>query len=624
MTYHGGWHGGGGWHGPGGLRHSIEASDEDVLGKAYDQRIMARLIGYLKPYKGQLLLAGAAMILFSLTSLATPWLIKLAIDRYIAQGDLHGLDLLALLFLGNGLLSGVVQYLQSIHTAKMGQGILLTLRNQMFDHLQRLSLSFFDRNEVGRIMSRVQNDVQQLQDLLTGGILTLLGDLLTLGGIILVMLSMNARLALLTFSVLPFMVLLMVYWQHLSREAFRRVRGAIAAVNAGLQENISGVRVIQSLSREEVNLRRFDDLNEAHLEANLRAGRLSAMVLPLVELLTAIATALVIVYGGSLVLGEALTKGALVAFTLYIQRFFDPIRDLSMRYTQMQMVMASSERIFEVLDTEPEIQDAPGALEPAHLRGEVSFEGVDFWYEEGLPVLQNINLHARPGETVALVGPTGAGKSTLVSLIARFYEAQRGVVRIDGFDVRDLGQGALRRQLGIVMQDPFLFSGSIRDNIRYGRLGASDAEVVEAARVVGAHAFIERLEGGYEAQVQEGGSNLSLGQRQLLCFARALLANPRILILDEATANVDTQTERLIQGALKRLLKGRTAFIIAHRLSTVRGADRIVVISGGRIVEEGTHQGLLAKGGLYAHLYTTGFAVPSSPAPGEAPSLAAT
>jgi len=449
--------------------------------------------------------------------------------------------------------------------------------------------------------------VGQLQDLLTGGFLSILADALTLGGIIIVLLSMNARLALLTLTVLPVMTIIMAYWQRLSRRAFRRVRGAIAAVNAGLQENISGVRVIQSLSREDLNLRQFDSLNEEHLSANLQAGRVSAAVFPMVEIITSVATALVITVGGAQVLNQELSAGALIAFTLYIQRFFDPIRDLSLRYTQMQRVMAALERIYEVLDTQPEVEDAPDAVELPPLRGEVRFEKVSFAYLEGIEVLHNINLEVKPGETVAFVGPTGAGKTTMALLLGRHYDVTSGAITIDGHDLRQVTQKSLRRQMGVVPQEPFLFSGSIKDNIRYGRPEASDEEIEAAAKAVGAHDFITRLKDGYDAELQERGVNLSLGQRQLISLARAILANPAILILDEATANVDTQTEVLIQKGLRELLRGRTSFVIAHRLSTVREADHIVVMDEGCIVEEGNHRQLLAKGGLYANLYTMSF-----------------
>jgi len=519
-----------------------------------------------------------------------------------------------LAFIGVGVVGWGAQYLELLVTTYLSQGVLLTLRLDLFRHLQHLSLPFFDSNEVGRLMSRVQNDVEQLEDLLDGGLLGVVGDILTLGGVIVALLLMNLPLALVTLSVVPLLALAVAIWHVRATTAAMRVRQTTAAVNTALQENISGVRVIQSLCREERNLERFAQVNGIHLQANIRAGRLWAAIFPVVEVLVALATALVIAYGGSLVLQAQLQVGVLVAFALYVQRFFDPIRDLTMQYTLFQKSMASLARIFELLDIEPESKDAPDALDLPQLQGDIRFKDVSFSYLEGIEVLHDINLHIHPGETVALVGPTGAGKSTLASLIARFYEVSRGAIYIDGHDLRRLSRRSLAGRIGLVLQEPFLFSGTIADNIRYGRLEASDAEVMEAARAVGAHQFIERLEHGYQSPVQERGVNLSAGQRQLVSLARALLADPRILILDEATANIDTQTEAIIQRALRRLLAGRTALVIAHRLSTIKDAHRIVVMDEGRVVEEGSHGELLERGGLYAELYTMAYARrPSAP-----------
>ena len=612
----------------GGLRRAGDLIDDIEFGKAYDQKIVTRLFKYLKDYKLLFTLAMLGMVGFTLSSLAMPYLITMAIDGPITKGNLTGWDisnpslmLIFITFLFAGTVNWGSQWMRMLTMAYIGRGILFTLRTQMFNHLQKLSMSFYDRHEVGRIMSRVQNDVTALQEVITNGVIDIISDLISLIGIIIILLFMNPKLALATLTIIPVMIFVLVIWQKYARKAFMRVRMAISVVNAGLQENISGARVIQSLSRENENSRRFDNLNEANLDANLSASRLAAGIIPIIELLMGGATALIIIYGGSQAIAGELLLGQLVGFILYVQRFFEPIRNLAMQYTQLQRAMAGGQRIFEVLDNEPEIVDAPDAIDIPDIQGDIVFENTSFEYVPGIKVLQNINLHVKPGETVALVGATGAGKSTLLNLVNRFYEINSGHLRIDGHEIGEITQRSLRQRIGMVLQEPFLFSRTVRDNIMYGREDATEEEMIEAAKAVGAHKFIERLDHGYDTELQERGSNLSVGQRQLISFARAVLADPRILMLDEATANVDTQTEILIQKALQHLLKGRTSLVIAHRLSTIHDADRIAVFDDGKIAEIGTHDELMQKAGMYHQLYTMSYAAASADTPASNDSL---
>jgi ATP-binding cassette subfamily B protein/subfamily B ATP-binding cassette protein MsbA len=493
--------------------------------------------------------------------------------------------------------------------ARVGQSIIFDLRAQLFEHLQELSLSFFSHYSVGRVITRVINDVSVLRQFIAWAALAIARDLFALVGILGVMLAMNVRLSLLTFTVIPLMFAATLFFRKMARDNYRKVRQAISWVNSVLAENINGVRVVQAFSREATNYAQYHDVvNRNNLDTNLRAARVGAAYPAVIEVLGAMATGLVVWLGAVAVLGEQVTPGVLVAFILYIDRFFEPIRDLSRRYDELQSTMASSERIFALMDSNIEVKDAPEAIEIPPIEGDVRFESVSFHYsDDPTPVLQDVNLHVQPGETVALVGETGAGKSTLVKLISRFHDPTQGRILVDRYDLRTIIQNSLRRQMGIVLQDPFLFNGSVRENILFGRLDATEEEIRAAAQAVGAHEFIVNLRSGYDTSVEEGGVVLSVGQRQLISFARALLADPRILVLDEATSSVDTHTERIIQQALARLLQGRTAFVIAHRLSTVVNADRIVVIQDGRIVEQGTHPELLANGGIYYQLYSMGF-----------------
>jgi ATP-binding cassette subfamily B protein len=594
--------------GPRSFARGLDGWNDEELGKLYDHKVVSRIGHYIKPYRWRMFLAIVGVIGFAVTSYAQPLLIGLAIDA-VRPGhvDIQRLDVIGMISLVFCILSWLFQYLQLNQTGIIGHNVLRQLRIEMFDHLQTLSLSFYDRHEVGRVMSRVTSDVTSLQELMTSGMLTVLGNFAGLFVVIAALLKLDLELAFVVFATVPLLVGVMIVWQRKARAAFIRVRQAIAIVNSTLNENVSGVRVIQSLSRESENSRRFDQINRSNFTANVDAGRLSAAVLPIVEVVVAFATALALIVGGVRVHNGGLQLGALISFVLYIQRFFDPIRDMVLQYTQIQRAMAGGERIIEVLDTEPEIVDAPDAVELGQVAGRVDFNHVTFEYVPGVPVLKDIDLHVAPGETIAFVGETGAGKSTMTSLISRLYDLTDGNIQIDGIDLRQIKRKSLTRQMGVVLQDPFLFSGTVRDNIIYGRLDASQEEIEAASEAVGAHEFIMRLENGYDTVLNERGSNISVGQRQLLSFARAVLADPRILVLDEATANVDTQTEKVIQRALQTLLRNRTSFVIAHRLSTIRDASRIIVLDRGQIAEQGDHRELLAHGGIYARLYNMAY-----------------
>ncbi len=595
--------------------------EDEILGKAYDARLVRRLWRYVRPYR--LLFFGALALALATVGadLIGPFITQLAIDRYIAPvhtslsliARANGIFGMALLYLLALCLGFSLRYLQNFMLNVLGQRVMYDLRSQMFEHLQALSLSFFDHNPVGRLMTRITNDVDALNDFFTSGAVSLLGDTFTLAGIVIILLVDNWRLALVVFVVIPPLLGITAFFQKAMRENFRAIRVRLARINANIAENISGTQVVQLFNRERRNFGHFDELNRDYLSQTLRSLFYFALFSPIVSLIAAVATALVVWYGGSRYLtppiGSLLSLGVLIAFLQYLDRFFLPVRDLADKYTILQAAMASSERIFRVLDTPIQVADLPDPEPLGAVRGEVEFRDVWFAYNEDEWVLKGISFHIRPGESVAFVGATGAGKTSLISLISRFYDVQRGEVLVDGKNVKRLAQAELRAHVGAVLQDPFIFSGTVASNIRLHEERITDEQIRRAARFVNAESFIERLLHGYDEEVRERGAGLSVGQKQLLAFARAIAFNPEILlILDEATSSVDTETEALIQDALEKLMRGRTSIIIAHRLSTIRNVDRIIVLHKGRIVEEGTHEALLARNGYYKRLYELQYA----------------
>ncbi len=591
--------------------------EDDPVDKSYDHALLWRLLRYLRPYKVPVAVSFLLIVVMAGLDLVGPWLTKVAIDRYIRQGNAAGLDGMALVYLATLLAAFGVRFGQIYILQMTGQRVMLDLRREIYSHLQRLHVAFFDLNPVGRLMTRVTTDVDAVNELFTSGVVTVFGDLFTLFGIMGVMMAMNWKLALVTFSVIPLFFAVTNWFRRGSRATFREVRRWVARINAFLQENITGMAVVQLFRREPRNREAFAAVNRSHTEANLAQIFYYAVFYPAIEILAALATALIILYGGMRVLAGTLTLGALVAFIQYSERFWRPISDLSEKFNILQQAMASSERIFTLLDTAPKVVAPAAPVRLERVRGRVGFEKVSFGYAPGVPVLHDIDFTVEPGHRVALVGATGAGKTSIISLLERFYDVQAGRVTLDGVDVRQLDPAQLRSSLALVLQDVHLFSGTIASNIRLGS-DIPDERVRAAARAVHAHRFIEALPKAYETEVRERGATLSVGQKQLLSFARALAHDPRVLILDEATSSVDTETEALIQDALEVLLQGRTAIVIAHRLSTIQHVDQILVMHKGRVRERGTHQELLAQRGLYWRLYQLQYKDQETGALGEA------
>lgn len=593
-------------------------TDEDVVGRAYDNRVVMRFATYIKPYRRYALIALASLLTYAAVNAGIPFVIKYGIDWAIAEGSVNRVHVVGAAFMVITIMHFLANRLQFIFISRTGQHILYDLRTGMFSHLQNQSNAFYHRTPIGRIMSRMQSDILQLQE--TFELLALaLAELVSVVAIIILMLVVDWQLALVCMFIVPVLTLVLAYWQRFARHSFMRIRRAIAMVNGEYNQNITGVRVVQSLNRQDENLAHFRTLNQEYLDANLEAARYSGMLQPFVELLIGLGIGLgVVVFGGFLLQRDALEVGTLAAFALWIQRFFEPIRQLTMQYSQLQRAMAAGVRIFEVLDLEPDINDKPDAITMPEVKGEIRYNNVMFHYVPGIDVLKNVNLHIKAGENVALVGSTGAGKSTLVNLLHRSADVTGGAITIDGHDLRDVKRQSLVHQMSMVLQEPYLFSGTVRENICYQHQEATDQQMIEAAKAVGAHDFIMDLEGGYDSELAERGVNLSIGQRQLISFARAIVGDPRILVLDEATANIDTHTELLIQRALRRILKGRTSIVIAHRLSTIRNADKIVVLDRGRVAEVGSHDELLEAGGVYAQLYAINYGL-SGPSVDVAP-----
>jgi len=581
--------------------------EEEYERQVSDRVIIPRLLGYMGRFRRRTLLMMLMVLCNTLLNLLPPFLFTLAIDRYITAMDFAGLTLLGGAIVAISVATFAAQFAQRYLINWLGSKMEYDMRMDMFRHLQRLSLRYYAEREVGSIVSRVTNDIDKISELVTSGVVSAISDVVTLIGIVAIMLWMSTRLSLITFTIIPMIVAFMLLWGRRVRTVYRRTRKTIASVSAKIEESVSGMKEIQSFSRETATRREFQEANISNMEANVEASRIMSAFWPAVGIFGAIGNCLVLWFGGGAVMRGAMTIGVLFGFMSYLNRFFWPIQDLSMFWNNVQSAMAAAERVFGLLDTEVEIRDKPDAIALLKVEGKIAYEGVTFSYEPDQPVLRDIDLNIEPNTTVALVGPTGAGKTTMINLLYRFYDPQKGRITVDGHDLRSVELESHRRQMAIVLQDPFLFSGTVKENIRYGNPQASDEEIISVAEAVGAHEFIMNLPEGYETDVRERGGRLSMGQRQLVSLARALIADPRILIMDEATSSVDAYTELIIKQAMEKVLRKRTSIVIAHRLSTVRNADLIVVLDKGRIVDMGKHDELMRRGGLYRKLYEMQF-----------------
>jgi ATP-binding cassette subfamily B protein len=568
---------------------------------------MRRLLGYITQEKRKSSMLVGAIVLSTIIGLLPPYLSSIAIDKYIVAMNIRGLLIISFAFILVYILQFVTQYGQRYLINWLGSKLEYNIRLDIFKHLQRLNLDYYAHREVGSIVSRATNDVDKITELVTSGVASVIADLLTLTGIIGIMLWMNWWLSLITFSIMPLMILFLYFWGRRVRRVYRETRKTIASVSAQMEESVSGIKEIQTYSREGETRREFNQVNRSNMQANVQAGQVMSAFWPAVQIFTAIGNFLVLWFGGVAVMQGELSVGILFGFMSYLSRFFWPIQDLAGFWNNVQSALAAAERVFGVMDTPASIKDNDGTIELPRIDGRISYENLTFSYEEGVQVLKNIDVDIEPNSTVALVGPTGVGKTTMINLLYRFYDPEEGKITVEGYDLREVKIDSLRKQMAIVLQDNFLFSDTVKENIRYGRLDASDEEIIEVSKAVGAHDFIEKLPEGYETDVRERGGRLSVGQRQLLALARALLANPRILIMDEATSSIDAYTELMIQEAMEKVLRDRTSIIIAHRLSTVRNSDKIIVLKDGKIEETGNHDELISKEGLYKQLYDMQF-----------------